>query len=100
MVNCGAPPAVVNGVIHGSDYTYFAKITYSCVAANFKLDGPQERVCQADGTWSETSPACLGKLYFNPRRFESWNSPTLFCNFVKKFQTHFNLVYLLDDFIV
>ena len=107
MVNCGAPPAVANGVIQGSDYTYNAKITYSCIAANFKLDGPQERVCQADGTWTETSPACLGKSYFNPPRYfnrfrtERWsreetcNCPALFCAFAKNVQAHFVFVYSL-----
>ena len=62
MVNCGAPPAINNGQIQGSDYSYNAKITYSCIAANFKLSGSEERICQADGTWSGTQPACLGKF--------------------------------------
>ena len=62
VVNCGAPPAVPNGIIHGTDYSYNAKVTYSCVASNFKLSGSQERTCQGDGLWSGTQPACLGKF--------------------------------------
>ncbi|XP_068719046.1 sushi, von Willebrand factor type A, EGF and pentraxin domain-containing protein 1-like [Montipora capricornis] len=65
-VNCGTPPPVTNGIITGSDYTYNAKITYSCVAANFKLSGSQERTCQADGTWSGTQPFCLENSCGNP----------------------------------
>lgn len=63
VVNCGAPPAIANGQISGSDYSYDAKVTYSCNAANFKLSGSQERTCQADGTWSGTQPACLGEYW-------------------------------------
>ena len=63
VVNCGSPPAIANGQIHGSDFTYNATVTYSCIASNFKLSGPQERTCQADGTWSGTQPECLGKHY-------------------------------------
>ena len=62
VVNCGAPPAIPNGQIHGSDFSYNAKVTFSCNAANFKLSGSQERTCQADGTWSGTQPVCLGKF--------------------------------------
>lgn len=63
VINCGAPPAIANGQISGSDYSYDAKVTYSCNAANFKLSGSQERTCQADGTWSGTQPACLGEYW-------------------------------------
>jgi len=66
LVNCGAPPAIANGQISGSDYSYDAKVTYSCNAANFKLSGSQERTCQADGTWSGTQPACLENSCGNP----------------------------------
>ena len=64
VVNCGEPPAIANGQHHGSDYSYNAKVTFSCVASNFKLSGSEERICQADGTWSGTQPVCLGKFYF------------------------------------
>lgn len=62
VVNCGTPPPVTNGVITGSDYSYNSTITYSCIAANYKLSGPLERICQADGQWSGTQPVCLGNF--------------------------------------
>ena len=60
-VNCGTPLPVTNGIITGKNYAYNSTITYSCVAANFKLSGSQVRTCQADGTWSGVQPVCLGK---------------------------------------
>lgn len=78
VVNCGAPPAIANGQINGSDYTYTATITYSCSATNFKLSGSQERTCQADGTWSGTQPECLGMFCLFNNWFMLLNAPSSF----------------------
>ena len=72
VVNCGAPPAIANGQIHGSDFSYNAKVTYSCNAVNFKLSGSQERTCQADGTWSGMQAVCLGKSCFGLRYMKAY----------------------------
>ncbi|XP_067041101.1 sushi, von Willebrand factor type A, EGF and pentraxin domain-containing protein 1-like [Acropora muricata] len=65
-VNCGTPLPVTNGIITGTNYAYNSTITYSCVAANFKLSGSQVRTCQADGTWSGVQPVCLENSCGNP----------------------------------
>ena len=35
-------------------------LTYTC-DKKYRLNGPSERVCGADGKWSGTEPVCQGK---------------------------------------
>ena len=35
-------------------------LTYTC-NNKYRLNGPSERVCGADGKWSGTEPVCQGK---------------------------------------
>ncbi|CAG5134438.1 unnamed protein product, partial [Candidula unifasciata] len=57
-VSCGQPPeAFPNGVITG-EYLFGGKAEYKCLPG-FELSGESTRQCQADGTWSSTTPSCL-----------------------------------------
>lgn len=64
VVSC-SPLDIDNGMVvtQGGDRIIFgegAVATYSC-NPNFALMGVERRVCQANGTWSQTDPACVGK---------------------------------------
>lgn len=42
--------------------------TYTC-SAGYKIDGVQQRECQADGQWSGYEPKCSGEFTFCFTRF-------------------------------
>lgn len=55
---------VVNG--RGSDETGYeigSRVTYRCDSelpgVDLALEGPDTRVCQAEGSWSDTNPYCV-----------------------------------------
>ncbi|KAG8147564.1 hypothetical protein E2320_022994 [Naja naja] len=58
VVSCGwlAPPA--NGEKIGVDYLRGSLILFRC-HPGYSLVGSASRLCQNDGTWSETAPSCL-----------------------------------------
>uniref|UniRef100_A0A182FK45 Sushi, von Willebrand factor type A, EGF and pentraxin domain-containing protein 1 n=1 Tax=Anopheles albimanus TaxID=7167 RepID=A0A182FK45_ANOAL len=56
-LSCGSPDALVNTTIVGRNYSIGANITYRCPVGH-SLIGPAERICQPNGTWSGTAPAC------------------------------------------
>jgi hypothetical protein len=57
LVDCGALPAIANGLVKAVATTYGATATYACSAGYF-LTGTPTRTCQADGTWSGSTPVC------------------------------------------
>ncbi len=58
-VQCVVPPNITNGEVHIDQYPpkYTDTIEYAC-DAGFELDGPVQRTCMADRTWSESDPEC------------------------------------------
>ena len=60
LVECGDPGQVENGVRNLVGVTFGSAVTFSC-KADFTLSGPDRRVCQADGSWSEFQPVCKRK---------------------------------------
>ncbi|XP_070560218.1 clotting factor C-like [Ptychodera flava] len=56
-VDCGRPEEIDNGNFTNDNFTYPNTIMYSCNAFH-KLLGNNERMCQADATWSGTKPHC------------------------------------------
>ncbi|XP_070562115.1 clotting factor C-like [Ptychodera flava] len=56
-VDCGRPEDIDNGNFTNDNFTYPNTIVYSCNAFH-KLLGNNERMCQADATWSGTKPHC------------------------------------------
>lgn len=59
-VHCPSPSSVKNGKLNwNGDRTlvFEDKITYNC-DEGFKLEGPNESVCNASGKWSTPSPKC------------------------------------------
>ena len=69
VVTCDVPPTPDNMIVDGdfvpdSNDTLVAfggKLTYTC-EVGYVIIGDDERTCQADGTFSGTTPTCTGKL--------------------------------------
>ncbi len=58
LVNCGNPGVPDNGWQNpNASYTFDSKVFYSCLNG-FELNGSSMISCQANGTWSNTSPQC------------------------------------------
>ena len=60
LVDCGDPGQLENGVRSLVSMTFGSTVTFSC-NLNFTLSGPNQRVCQADGFWSDFQPVCKRK---------------------------------------
>lgn len=56
-VRCPRLNAPVNGQIHGTDSTYGAVTTFTCMRG-FRLEGSPVRKCQQDGKWSGNESLC------------------------------------------
>ncbi|XP_076439986.1 sushi, von Willebrand factor type A, EGF and pentraxin domain-containing protein 1-like isoform X2 [Babylonia areolata] len=56
-INCGKPPALPNGKVEGSDFSYNAVVTCSCLSG-YKLVGSMRRRCNETGHWHGPDPAC------------------------------------------
>ena len=69
VVDCGDPGTPWHGYLHGSNFKYGSKVTFSC-RAQHHLDGEAERACQANGQWSGEQPKCLGRKGV---RLEGWH---------------------------
>ena len=58
VVECGDPGTPASGLKQLTRTTYNARVQYTCLDG-FSLQGQQERVCQANGRWSGSLPACV-----------------------------------------
>ncbi|XP_059167874.1 sushi, von Willebrand factor type A, EGF and pentraxin domain-containing protein 1-like [Physella acuta] len=56
-VDCGAPAEIPNGIISGDTYVFKNYVLYQC-NQGYTLTGPERRVCQENGQWSDTHPVC------------------------------------------
>lgn len=58
---CGDPGVPSQGKREGKSFIYQSEVSFSCNPP-FILVGSSTRICQADGTWSGSSPRCIGKV--------------------------------------
>jgi len=58
---CGDPGIPAQGKREGKSFIYQSEVSFSCNPP-FILVGSITRICQADGTWSGSSPRCIGKV--------------------------------------
>lgn len=58
---CGDPGVPAQGKREGKSFIYQSEVSFSCNPP-FILVGSSTRICQADGTWSGSSPRCIGKV--------------------------------------
>ncbi|XP_053201311.1 uncharacterized protein LOC128386317 isoform X2 [Panonychus citri] len=56
-LNCDEVPLIENGQFKVSGNHFDARVAYTCSEGYF-MSGPRERVCQGDGSWSDTPPVC------------------------------------------
>ncbi|XP_064476715.1 sushi, von Willebrand factor type A, EGF and pentraxin domain-containing protein 1-like [Ornithodoros turicata] len=56
-VSCGVPPVPKDGRLVGSDLRFGSRLGYVC-NEGFRLVGPEERECQANGQWGDDEPYC------------------------------------------
>ncbi|KAB0371474.1 hypothetical protein FD755_016412 [Muntiacus reevesi] len=55
---CGDPGIPAQGKRDGKSFIYQSEVSFSCNSP-FILVGSSTRICQADGTWSGSSPHCI-----------------------------------------
>ncbi|RMC15003.1 hypothetical protein DUI87_07182 [Hirundo rustica rustica] len=55
---CGDPGVPAQGKREGKSFIYQSEVSFSCNPP-FILVGSSTRICQADGTWSGSSPRCI-----------------------------------------
>ena len=60
-IRCEPLRPLINGTILGTEMLYGAVVRYRC-NVGFRMEGPEKRTCQADGTWSDSEPTCPGEL--------------------------------------
>ena len=61
-MSCGPLNAPANGHVNTTGGTSFEDVAvYSC-NEGYKLNGPAERTCQANGQWDGIEPTCDGEL--------------------------------------
>ena len=65
MVTCGKLPAPVNGDVFWESTDFNSIASYTC-SNGFFLTGASERVCLADGFWSERPPRCVPSTTAKP----------------------------------
>ncbi|XP_073447245.1 sushi, von Willebrand factor type A, EGF and pentraxin domain-containing protein 1 isoform X2 [Aquarana catesbeiana] len=56
-VSCGQPPALINGHVLGTDYSYGKEVEYEC-HEGYMLKGDKKRTCLENGHWSGEMPSC------------------------------------------
>ncbi len=57
--SCSTPPAPTNGTVSTTGTRSGSTATYSC-STGFALSGSRTRTCQSNGTWSGSTPSCVG----------------------------------------
>ena len=60
LVDCGDPGNIRSGQKTGTNYKFGGKVSYIC-NNGFQLSGSQIRFCQASGSWSGSTPECVGE---------------------------------------
>ena len=58
IVDCGPPPALENGFVRSDNNLEGSVANYFC-NFGFRLDGDDQRACQANKTWSGVIPTCI-----------------------------------------
>ncbi|XP_062584713.1 sushi, von Willebrand factor type A, EGF and pentraxin domain-containing protein 1-like [Saccostrea cucullata] len=58
VISCGHPGVMINGLLHGNDFSQGKNVTYSC-KSGYKLVGNQQRTCQSNKIWSGSLPSCI-----------------------------------------
>jgi hypothetical protein len=58
-IDCGAPDAPDHGSVSTSNGTTYGRAATHACDTGYALSGDAERTCQADGSWSGTTPACV-----------------------------------------
>ena len=56
-VVCGNPSSIENGHVSAPAITFTSVATYTC-NEGFTLEGPSEKVCQEDGSWTTVTHSC------------------------------------------
>ena len=64
LVDCGSPPAPVNGDVMFDSTSEGSVANYSC-NFGFRLDGNNQRQCQSTATWSGTVPTCISEYLYS-----------------------------------
>ena len=59
---CPLLASPINGFVETDNRSVEAEARYSC-SKGFTLNGPQTRICQPNGAWSEDEPTCERELY-------------------------------------
>lgn len=54
---CESPPAIANGRVLGSEFSFNSKIKYEC-DEGYILKGESTRLCQSNGLWDKPVPRC------------------------------------------
>ena len=64
VVDCGTAPGVVNGVLDNPDDTSLGQTAmYSCNNGYTAQGVRQNRICLANGQWSESDLVCKGESH-------------------------------------
>uniref|UniRef100_A0A5F9CUY6 CUB and sushi domain-containing protein 3 n=1 Tax=Oryctolagus cuniculus TaxID=9986 RepID=A0A5F9CUY6_RABIT len=58
IISCGDPGIPAQGKREGKSFIYQSEVSFNCNSP-FILVGSSTRICQADGTWSGSSPHCI-----------------------------------------
>lgn len=66
LLSCSDPVVIDHGYVIGTDYTFHSVVIYAC-KDNYELIGESTRTCQADRTWSGTTPQCHIKKCAPPK---------------------------------
>ena len=61
VVDCGSLMDLENGAVSLTDTRFQSEANYSC-NNGYNLVGEANRTCQASGTWSESTPICIGRI--------------------------------------
>ena len=65
LVSCGNPLHVDNGILMGSVFTYNQHVQYRC-QPGYMLNGENDFICLANGSWSPSWPNCSRVSCGNP----------------------------------
>ena len=59
-VTCGDPGTPSNGARIGDVFTFGSSVSYQC-NEGYRISDDASRTCLSDGTWSGTTPTCIGR---------------------------------------